>query len=84
LIEGVFLGSVQPMSWKETQSLSVGRQDAGKVKIYSDIKLPVSREGGTTPGALVLWQNEKWELIDESVFQNDLINHYKYIGELRK
>jgi len=83
-IENIFMGSVQPLTWKEVQSLNIGRKDTGKVKVYSDTQLPVSNEGGDIKGAVISWQNKKWELIDEASYQNDLINHYKYIGELRE
>lgn len=80
-----FLGSVQPMSGKEIESLSVGRQDTGKIKIYSDRQLPVSDQGSTDlePGAIISWQNQNWEVIQELNYQNGIIPHYKYIGELR-
>ena len=80
-----FAGSVQPMSGKEIESLSVGRQDTGKVKIYSNIQLAVSTQGETTiePGAVVLWDGKKWEVIQEFGYFNGLIPHYKYIGEYR-
>ena len=78
-----FLGSVQPASGKEVDSLPVGREDTGKVKIYSDKILPVSKNGGKDAGAIVIWKNQKWEVIYELPFQNDLIPHYKYFGEYR-
>jgi hypothetical protein len=81
-----FIGSVQPMSGKEVMSLPVGRQDTGKVKIYSNTQLPVSTQGDTDiePGAIVSWQGQNWEVIQELGFQNGIIPHYKYIGELRE
>ena len=78
-----FLGSVQPTNGKEIDSLPVGREDTGKVKIYSDRVLPVSKQGGNDAGAIVFWKNQKWEVIYELTFQNDLIPHYKYFGEYR-
>lgn len=76
-----FYGSVQPASGKEIDSLSVGREDTGKVKIYSDRILPVSKEDGTDTGAIVYWEDEKWEVIYDGKFQNSLIPHYKYIAQ---
>ena len=78
-----FLGSVQPASGKEIDSLPVGREDTGKVKIYSDRVLPISKQGGNEAGAIVFWKNQKWEVIYELTFQNGLIPHYKYIGEYK-
>lgn len=81
--EFFFRGSVQPTSGKEIDSLPVGRADTGKVKIYSDSVLPVSKQGGKEAGAIVFWKNQKWEVIYELTFQNNLIPHYKYIGEYK-
>ena len=82
-VVSTFQGSVQPMSGKEINSLPVGREDTGKVKIYSDTILPVSVKDGDDSGAIVIWQSQKWEVIFELKYQNNLINHYKYIGEYR-
>jgi len=83
-VESTFTGSVQPVTGKDTVSLEVGRDDLGKVKIYSDSELNVSIEGNTSkPGDVVIWQGDEWEVIQEMKFQNDLINHYKYIAEFR-
>lgn len=78
-----FIGSVQPMSGKEMDALDVGRRDLGKVKVYSSTPLLVSTEGGDTPGDIVQWQGQRWELIQELRLQNDIIPHYKYVGEFR-
>lgn len=76
-----FTGSVQPASGKEIDSLNVGREDSGKVKVYSNIKLPVSKEGGKEAGAIVHWNERRWELIFDAGYRNNLIPHYKYIGQ---
>ena len=78
-----FEGSVQALTAKDMQSLPVGRQDVGMVKIYADIELPMSTEGGNDAGAIVLWESKRYEIIQKMDFQNDLIEHYKYIGALR-
>jgi len=81
---GTFTGSVQPLSGKELDVVDVGRADLGKVKIYSNTVLKVAIEGSNTPGDVVQWQGRKWEVIAAMEYQNDLINHYKYIGEYRE
>lgn len=78
-----FQGSVQPASGKEIESLPVGREDTGKVKVYSSTPLPVAKEAGDEAGAIVYWNNRKWELVYDAGYQNSLIPHYKYIGEYR-
>lgn len=79
-----FEGSVQPITGKDLVALEVGREDLGKVKVYSSTPLKVSTEGREYSGDIVIWQDKEWELIQAMDFQNDLINHYKYIAEFRK
>lgn len=81
--DSTFEGSVQPMTGKDLVSLVVGREDLGKVKVYSDSKLNVSLEGSNKSGDKIIWQGQIWEIIQELQYQNDLIPHYKYIGEYR-
>jgi len=86
-----FEGSIQPLNLKDINSLNVGREDKGKIKIYSDIKLPIGSEIEDTKediekksGAIIQWQGSTWEIIAESAYQMGLISHYKYIAELRE
>lgn len=86
-----FNGSIQPLNYKDIRSLEVGRQDVGKIKIYSDIQLPVGseiEEGDISveksSGAIILWQSKWWEVIQEIAYQMNLISHYKYIAEYRE
>ena len=81
LTAGTFVGSVQPTTGKDLESLPAGREDRGTVKIYSDTELNVSVEGSNTPGDIVVWQGQRWQVVFEQKFQNGLINHYKYFAE---
>ena len=81
LSASTFVGSVQPTTGKDLESLPVGREDRGIVKIYSDTELNVSVEGSNTPGDIVIWQGQRWQVMFEQKFQNGLINHYKYFAE---
>jgi len=83
-VSSTFNGTVQPMTGKDLELVEVGREDRGKVKIYSDIRLNVGIAGSDKSGDVVEWQGEKWEIIQEMKFQNNLINHYKYFGEFRE
>lgn len=83
-VSETFQGSVQPVTGKDLDTVEVGREDRGKVKVYSSTPLSVSIEGEEYSGDVVIWQDKEWELIQAMDFQNDLINHYKYIGEFRK
>lgn len=83
-VDSTFKGSVQPMSGKDVELLEIGREDRGKVKVYSSTKLTVGVEDDDTkPGDVVIWEGQKWEIIQEMQFQNDLIPHYKYVAEYR-
>lgn len=82
-VASTFIGSVQPTTGKDIESLPSGRGDLGMVKIYSDTELNVSVEGSNTPGDIVVWQGQRWQVVHEMKFQNSLINHYKYFAEYR-
>lgn len=75
-----FTGSVQPLTGKETEFLPENRRDTGLVKIYSNTPLAVSLEGSNTAGDVVIWAGKRWELIQELVYANGLVEHYKYIA----
>jgi hypothetical protein len=90
-LPGTFEGSIQPLSYKDIQALPAGREDKGKIKIYSDVQLPIGSEinPGTediekTSGAIIDWQGKTWEIIQELSYQMGLISHYKYIAEIRE
>jgi hypothetical protein len=78
-----FIGSVQPITGKDLESMSSGRTDVGMVKAYSDTKLNVSLEGVDHPGDIIVWQGQRWECVKESIYQNGLVPHYKYFCEYR-
>ncbi len=73
-------GSVQPVSGKDTQFLPENRRDVGVVKVYSNEKLNVSTQGGSSSGDIVVWRGKKWEVFQELDFANGLINHFKYLA----
>lgn len=82
-VAGTFVGSVQPTTGKDIETLPSGFEDRGSVKIYSDTELNVSKEGSNTPGDIVVWQGQKWRITFEQKFQN-LIKHYKYIAHFEE
>jgi hypothetical protein len=79
----VFIGTIQPMTGKDLELVTVGREDRGKVKIYSDRELNVGIEGTNKSGDLVFYQSKKYEIIQAMDFQNGVLPHYKYIAEFR-
>lgn len=78
-----FLGTTQPVTGKDLESLPAGRDDIGMIKVYSDTQLNVSIAETNNSGDLVVHNNQNWEIVKELAYQNDLIEHYKYIAELR-
>lgn len=74
------VGSVQPVTGKDTEFLPENRRDTGLVKVYSNEPLEVSHEGGTSRGDVVIWAGKRWEVVQELVYANGLIDHYKYLA----
>lgn len=83
ITEVTFTGSVQPVSAHELLALDIGRQNVGKLKIYSNSKIFVSRTATDKSGDLILWDGKLYEVIQENYYANGLIPHYKYFAELR-
>ena len=81
--EVTFTGSIQPVSAHELLALDIGRVNVGKIKIFSNDRLFVSRVDTNTPGDLVKWDGKVYEVIQENPYLNGLIQHYKYFAELR-
>ncbi len=82
-VDSTFTGSVQPVTGRDLEVLDVGREDVGRIKVYSNTPLNVSGEGTENSGDIVIWQGGRWEVSQAMDFQNDLISHYKYIAEFR-
>jgi hypothetical protein len=82
--ESTFSGSIQPVSGKDLETIEVGREDRGKVKIYSSAQLRVGLAGTDYSGDVVIYDNKEWEIIQAMPHLNNLIEHYKYIAEFRK
>lgn len=78
--DATFTGSIQPVTGKDTFSLPELRRDTGSVKVYSNVSLSVSAEGGHAPGDLVRWGGRCWEIYAALPFQNGLLDHYKYLA----
>jgi len=76
----------QSLTAKELESLNIGRDNLGKIKVFSDEELIVAIPGtdGTNlrNGDRIIFNNDYYELIQRQKFGN-LIPHYEYIGELR-
>lgn len=81
LIEHPFSGTIQPVSGKEFANLDIAEKEKGIVKIFSNTQLPVASEGNVeTEGAYILWGGKYYKLVKESIYQSNLINHFKYFG----
>lgn len=77
---------IQPMSGEEVQALSIGDRNLGMIKIYTDEVLKIADEGNKQKGDKVIWDGDgqTYECTAKGKRDNNLINHNKYFGELRK
>lgn len=77
----------QVITGKEIETLNIGRDNLGKIKIFTDEELIISETGtdGTNlrNGDIIIFQNRNYEIIQRLDFINNLIPHIEYIGELR-
>ena len=74
-------GTVQPMSFKECLAFSDGSRNTGFVKVYSNEKLE-SRTRGGNAGGFVALGGEIFRLTAEQAYQNAVMAHWKYIGNM--
>jgi len=82
--EGTIKADIQTLDPREIQGLNIGREDTEKIKIYTDDVLIISEEGTKQNGDIVLFRDKDYEVISYAPHQNDIINHNKYIAELRE
>ena len=80
------IADCQNLTAKELESLNIGRDNLGKIKIFCDTELIVAIPGedGTDlqNGDRIVYLNDEYEIIQRQKFDN-LLNHYEYIGEFR-
>lgn len=76
----------QVITGKDLESLNIGRDNLGKIKIFTDEDLVVTEPGtdGTNlrNGDYIVFNSQDYEIIQKQTFGN-LIVHNEYIGELR-
>jgi len=77
------IADIQPITGKELESLNIGRQELGKIKIYTDDIYTISKEGTTKNSDIIVWKGNDYEIIQKLPYDGDLINHNKYIAEIR-
>ena len=78
-----FLGSIQPANSQDIKALPQGRQNDGAIAIYSDTQLFVSQEGSPNKGDTFTFGGAVYELVKESIYDNGLIPHFKYLAVCR-
>jgi hypothetical protein len=69
--------SVQPTSEREVLALPEGRREKKSFTLYSDASL-ISLGQAQNPDRVILF-GEEYEVIKKEEWQNNVINHYKYI-----
>lgn len=81
------IADIQSLTSKELESLNIGRDDLGKIKIFSDTELLVALAGEDgnylQNGDKVTFLNDDYEIIQRVPFVNNIIPHFEYIAELR-
>jgi len=77
----------QALTAKELESLNIGRDNLGKIKIFCDTELIVAIPGTDgielQNGDRIVYLTEEYEIIQRLKFGN-LIPHYEYIAERRE
>ena len=86
--EITIIADIQVITGEELESLNIGRENVGKVRVFTDEELIIAEEGidGTDlrNGDYIVFNNEDYEIIQKLDYENNIIPHYEYIGELRK
>lgn len=75
------MGSLQPYTGKDIDSLDILRKDMGVLEIFCDDELQVPLAGGARRGDVVFWRGGKWEVFREMIHDQGLINHYNYLAQ---
>lgn len=70
------LASIQPLRPAEMESLPEGRRTSKAFKLFTSDKLNLV--SSASPDRVTLY-GESYEVFGESVWQNHVIDHYKYI-----
>jgi len=77
----------QVITGKELETLNVGRDNLGKIKIYTDEELNIAEAGidgrNLQQGDRIIFDNKNYEVIQKLKFSNNIINHNEFIAELR-
>jgi hypothetical protein len=82
------LADIQPMTNKEMTTLNIGQDsDNGMIVIYTDEELIITEKGNNNEllqqGDLITFDNEDYEVIKKDKYENNLINHNKFIGVMK-
>lgn len=76
-------GTVQPLSGKDLQNLEPASRTIGKVWIRTTTILRTRTEGSLEKSDTLVHGGQRWEVISDENFDNDLIPHHKYLAEYR-
>lgn len=79
----VFHGSIQPLTGYELSLIDTGSQGMGKVWIRTTAILERRKPDSTDAGDILLWNSDRWEVIDDRPYLNGIIPHHKYLAEWR-
>jgi hypothetical protein len=78
----------QSMSAKELESLNIGKDNLGKIKVFCDTELILAIPGkdgnNLQDGDRVVFLSNEYEIIQRLPFVNNIIPHFEYIAEYRE
>ena len=82
--EIIIQANAQPVTGRELDSLDIGRNNLGKIKIYTDYELKVAIKGTGQNGDIFIFDDGfEYEVIQKLPYNSNIINHNKYIAEIR-
>lgn len=71
--------SVQPLSGSDIRLLPENRREEELTKIYTDSELRASEKGSAGNCDIVVIKGRDYEVVTEFPWENNVINHFKYI-----
>jgi hypothetical protein len=84
----IILADCQTLTTKELESLNIGRDNLGKIKVFTDEILLLATPGtdgqDLQNGDQITFENDNYEIIKRMPFVNNIISHYEYIAEYRE
>lgn len=78
-----FIGTVQPLSGAEIQNLEPASRTVGSVWIRTGEILRKRVEGSLNKADVLIYQGQRWEVLTDLPYTNNLLSHHQYRAEYR-